>query len=68
VREGELTMRGRVNIPILLLIWIIIGILVAVNKGYDNNLDTADGVGTFVLAVMLWPIPATGGGVLLNFN
>jgi hypothetical protein len=60
-------MRGRVNIPIVLLIWIIIGVLVAVNKGYDNNLDHADGVGTFVLAVLLWPIPALGGAVLLHF-
>jgi hypothetical protein len=33
----------------------------------DNNLDHADGVGTFVLAVLLWPIPAFGGGLLLNF-
>jgi hypothetical protein len=60
-------MRGRVNIPIVLLIWIIIGVLVAVNKGYDNNMDHADGVGTFVLAVLLWPIPALGGAVLLHF-
>lgn len=60
-------MRGRVRIPIVLLVWIIIGVLVAVNKGYDNNVDHADGVGTFVLAVLLWPIPALGGAVLLHF-
>jgi hypothetical protein len=59
--------RARVRIPVLFLIWIIIGVFVAVNKGYDNNLDHADGVGTFVLAVLLWPIPAFGGGLLLNF-
>ncbi len=60
-------MRGRINIPIVLLIWVIIGVLVAVNKGYDNNVEHADGIGTFVLAVLLWPIPALGGGVLLHF-
>jgi hypothetical protein len=60
-------MRGRVRIPIVLLVWILIGVLVAVNKGYDNNVDHADGVGTFVLAVLLWPIPALGGAVLLHF-
>ena len=60
-------MRGRVRIPIVLLVWILIGVLVAVNKGYDNNVDHADGVGTFVLAVLLWPVPALGGAVLLHF-
>lgn len=60
-------MRGRVRIPIVLLVWLLIGVLVAVNKGYDNNVDNADGVGTFVLAVLLWPIPALGGAVLLHF-
>lgn len=60
-------MRGRVRIPIVLLVWLLIGVLVAVNKGYDNNVDNADGVGTFVLAVLLWPIPASGGAVLLHF-
>lgn len=60
-------MRGRVRIPIVLLVWVLIGVLVAVNKGYDNNVEHADGVGTFVLAVLLWPIPALGGAVLLHF-
>ena len=60
-------MRGRVRIPILLLIWIVIGVLVAVNKGYGEVMDNASHVATFILAVMLWPIPALDGTVAILF-
>jgi hypothetical protein len=60
-------MRGRVRIPIVLLIWVIIGVLVAVNKGYADAMDNADQVATFVLAVFLWPIPALDGAVAIAF-
>ncbi|HEX5947407.1 MAG TPA: hypothetical protein VFY82_14070 [Acidimicrobiales bacterium] len=60
-------MRGRVRIPIVLLIWIIIGVLVAVNKGYGEVMDNASHVATFILAVMLWPIPALDGTVAIVF-
>ena len=60
-------MRGRVRIPIVLLIWIIIGVLVAVNKGYGEVMDNASHVATFILAVMLRPIPALDGTVAIVF-
>lgn len=60
-------MRGRVRIPIVLLIWIIIGVLVAVNKGYGEVMENASNVATFILAVMLWPIPALDGAVAIIF-
>ncbi|HEY7072516.1 MAG TPA: hypothetical protein VH479_20480 [Acidimicrobiales bacterium] len=60
-------MRGRVRIPILLLIWLIIGIFVAVNKGYASNIHNASQVATFALAVFLWPIPALDGAVSIVF-
>lgn len=60
-------MRGRVHIPILLVIWLIIGVLVAVNKGYGEVMDTASDVATFMLAVVLWPIPALDGQVAIIF-
>jgi hypothetical protein len=60
-------MRGRVRIPIVLLIWIIIGVLVAVNKGYGEVMENASNVATFILAVMLWPIPALDGTVGIVF-
>jgi hypothetical protein len=60
-------MRGRVRIPIVVLIWVIIGVLVAVNKGYGEVMDTASNVATFMLAVALWPIPALDGQVAVIF-
>jgi hypothetical protein len=60
-------MRGRVRIPIVLLIWLVIGILVAVNKGYGEVMENASNVATFILAVVLWPIPALDGSVAIIF-
>jgi hypothetical protein len=60
-------MRGRVRIPIVLLIWLIIGVIVAVSKDYADNMETADQLATFILAAFLWPIPALGGAVLVGF-
>jgi len=43
-------------------------VLVAANKGYADNIDEgADQVATFVLAVILWPIPALDGAVAIRF-
>jgi hypothetical protein len=58
---------GRVRIPIVFLIWIIIGVLVAVNKGYGETMENASNVATFMLAVVLWPIPALDGAVAIIF-
>jgi hypothetical protein len=60
-------MRGRVRIPIVFLIWVIIGVLVAVNKGYGEVMENASNVATFLLAVVLWPIPALDGQVSIIF-
>ncbi|HZM39190.1 MAG TPA: hypothetical protein VFB94_08745 [Acidimicrobiales bacterium] len=51
----------------MLLIWVIIGVLVAVNKGYADTMDNASQVATFALAVFLWPIPALDGAVAVSF-
>lgn len=60
-------MERRFNISWLLLIWLIVGVVVAINKDYARSLDTASEVATFLLAVILWPIPATGGAVFIHF-
>jgi hypothetical protein len=49
------------------LAWIVIGIIVAINENYGRSLDTASEWATFILAVILWPIPATGGAVGIHF-
>jgi hypothetical protein len=58
---------GRVRIPTMLLIWVIIGVIVAINKGYGEVMENASNVATFVLAVILWPIPALDGSVAIVF-
>jgi hypothetical protein len=48
--------------PLMFLIWIVIGVIVAVNKGY-SDIDNGSELATFILAVLVWPIPALGGRV-----
>lgn len=60
-------MRGRVRIPIVVIIWVVIGVIVALNKGYGDAMNNASDVATFILAVALWPIPALDGSVSIVF-
>lgn len=60
-------MLGRINVPIVAIIWIVIGVLVAINKDYGESFDNASQVATFLLAVVLWPIPALDGQVAIVF-
>ncbi|HEX6166110.1 MAG TPA: hypothetical protein VFZ30_04955 [Acidimicrobiales bacterium] len=55
------------RIPTVLLIWVVIGVIVAINKGYGEVMENASNVATFVLAVILWPIPALDGSVAIVF-
>ncbi|HEX6236975.1 MAG TPA: hypothetical protein VFZ68_07260 [Acidimicrobiales bacterium] len=59
-------MRTRVRIPLVVLIWVVIGVIIAVNKGY-GDIDNASELATFALAVFLWPIPALDGAVAIRF-
>jgi hypothetical protein len=59
------TRSGVVRIPLpslAVLIWLVIGVVVAFNQGYDR-FDSWSQFATFLLAVVLWPIPALGGDV-----
>jgi hypothetical protein len=55
-----------IELPLVMLVWVIIGVVVAINKGYDE-MHNASEIATFVLAVILWPIPAFGGQVGIRF-
>lgn len=44
------------------VIWIVIGLIVASNKGFLGRLDDLSGVLSAVLAVLVWPL------VLLNVH
>ncbi|HMG42023.1 MAG TPA: hypothetical protein VK611_11875 [Acidimicrobiales bacterium] len=60
-------MQRTVSIPLVLFVWVVIGVVVAINKDYGRALDDASQIATFILAVILWPIPATDGVVLIAF-
>jgi ABC-type anion transport system duplicated permease subunit len=38
------------------VIWIVIGLLVAANRGFLSHLDSLSGVLSAVLAVLAWPL------------
>ncbi len=38
------------------VVWIIIGLVVAANKGFLGHLDSVSGVLSAVLAVLAWPL------------
>ena len=62
------TRSGAVRIPLatlIVLIWLVIGVVVAFNQNYDR-FDSWSQFVTFLLAVVLWPIPATGGDVAIR--
>ena len=44
------------------VIWIVIGLVVAANKGFLDHLDSLSGALSAVLAVVAWPL------VLLNVH
>ena len=58
---------GRFNISWIVLVWLIIGVIVAINQDYARSLDTASQIATFVAGVVLWPILATGGDLAITF-
>lgn len=60
-------MDKRFSISWVVLIWLVIGVVVAINKDYGRALDDGSQIATFLLAVVLWPIPATDGVVLISF-
>ena len=59
-------MSRTIELNLLLLLWVIIGVVVAINKGY-GEIHNASQMATFVLAVIVWPIPAFDGRVGIHF-
>jgi len=53
-------MRRQVSLGFV--IWIVIGLVVAANRGFLGRLDSLSGVLSAVLAVLAWPL------VLLNIH
>ena len=47
-------MRRQVSLGFV--IWLVIGLIVAANKGFLGHLDTLSGILSAVLAVLVWPL------------
>jgi hypothetical protein len=58
---------SRFSISWVVLVWLIIGVIVAINQDYGDSLDTASQIATFISGVVLWPVLATGGDVAIVF-
>lgn len=65
--EGERAMmKTRVPVPLALLIWVVVGIILASSKNYGEIHDGSQ-LATFILAIVLWPILAFDGSVAIHF-
>lgn len=42
------------------VIWIVIGLLVAADRGYLDHLDTLSGILSTLLAILVWPLLLLG--------
>lgn len=60
-------MKDRFSVSWVVVAWLIVGVVVAINQDYGRQLDNASQIATFLLGVILWPILATGGDVLISF-
>lgn len=49
------------------VVWLIVGVIVAANKDYFDNLNTAEQVVSSILAVLLWPLLFLGVDLHVNF-
>jgi ABC-type Na+ efflux pump permease subunit len=58
---------SRFSISWVVVVWLMIGVIVAINQDYADSLDTASQIATFILGVVLWPILVTGGDVAITF-
>lgn len=45
---------------LVLLIYVAIGVALAANRNYLDNLDTAKRLGSALLAIVLWPLLLVG--------
>jgi hypothetical protein len=53
-------MRRRTSVPVVVLIWLVIGVVVAGGHHYLDNLGSIGAILTAVLAVLIWPLILIG--------
>jgi hypothetical protein len=58
----------RVGRPGLLgIIYLVVGIIVAANKNYLDNVETVERIVSALLAIVLWPLLFIGVDLRVNF-
>ena len=53
-------------IPLVSVLWLVIGVLVASNHHYFANLSSFSGVVSALLAVLLWPLVLLGTTITIT--
>ncbi len=51
--------RGR-SVPLVVVLWLVVGLIVAGREHYFDNLGSLGAILTAVLAVLLWPLILLG--------
>jgi len=46
--------------PIISIVYIVVGVIMASNRGYFVSLDTLAQIASAILAVVLWPLMLVG--------
>lgn len=50
----------------LVMAWIVVGVVVAATKDYFDHLDTAGGIASAIVAVVLWPLLLLGFDIRIS--
>jgi hypothetical protein len=55
-----------VRIPVLGLVYVVVGVIVAASRDYLENLDRLKPIISAILAIVLWPLVLLGVDVRLD--
>jgi hypothetical protein len=50
----------------LAMVWIVVGVVVAATQDYFDRLDTAGGIASAIVAVVLWPLLLLGFDIRIS--
>jgi ABC-type anion transport system duplicated permease subunit len=57
--------RGR-SVSLGFIVWVVIGVIVASNHNYLENLKTLGAILSALLAILLWPLILLGTKITIN--
>jgi ABC-type anion transport system duplicated permease subunit len=59
-------MRRRRSVSLGFVVWLVIGVIVAANHHYLENVKTIGAVLSALLAILLWPLILLGTKITIN--